>query len=299
MPPELQTEIEDTRSQPRPTGCPVGSGLEAHLHKAVPVLDHGFVKVVDYMGDDASIVQAARVSYGEGTKKTRDDEGLIRYLMRHAHTTPFEMCDIRFHVKAPIFVARQWMRHRTASVNEVSGRYSVLKTDCYIPDPEHLGTQSKTNKQGRGDDILNEEDADRVITRIKDAGRNCDETYGQMLHPDVDLSRELARIVLPLNTYTEWYWKIDLHNLFHFLQLRLDEHAQYEIRVYAEAIALVIKGWVPLAWKAFEDYRLNAVSLSAQGVDCVRRMLRGEQVTHATSGMSAREWRAFEEAFGR
>jgi thymidylate synthase (FAD) len=289
-------EIEAARANPQPTLRAVAPGMEAHLYKAVPVLDHGFVRVVDYMGDDAAIVQAARVSYGAGTKKARDDSGLIRYLMRHWHSTPFEMCELKLHVKLPVFVARQWIRHRTANVNEYSARYSILDREFYIPEPSALAAQSTVNNQGRGETLSGEEAA-RVLEILKgDAARSYDH-YEAMLSQEGQqgLARELARMNLPANIYTQWYWKTDLHNLFHFLRLRADAHAQYEIRVYAEAIAAMVKDWVPAAYGAFEDYRMGGVSLSAKGLECIRRMLKGEQVTQETSGMSKGEWREFEE----
>ena len=292
-------EIEEARANPRPTLRAVSEGMEAHLYRAVPVLDHGFVRVIDYMGDDAAIVQAARVSYGAGTKKARDDSGLIRYLMRHWHSTPFEMCEIKLHVKLPVFVARQWIRHRTANVNEYSARYSILDREFYIPEPDALAAQSTVNNQGRGETLQGEEAA-RVLEILKgDAARAYDH-YEEMLSQEgkQGLARELARMNLPANVYTQWYWKTDLHNLFHFLRLRADSHAQYEIRVYAEAIAEMVRDWVPAAYGAFEDYRMGGVTLSAKGVECIRRMLKGEEVTQETSGMSKGEWREFEEVFG-
>ncbi|MFO7854701.1 MAG: FAD-dependent thymidylate synthase [Paracoccaceae bacterium] len=299
--PEQQAEIEASRAALRETRRPVAEGLEARLCEAVPVLDHGFVRVVDYMGDDAAIVQAARVSYGAGTRKARDDRGLIRYLMRHWHSTPFEMCEIKLHVKLPIFVARQWIRHRTANVNEYSARYSILDREFYVPAPEHLAAQASSNRQGRGE-VLEGAEAEAVLRTLReDAGRAFDH-YEWMLNEDGadperrGLARELARMNLPANVYTQWYWKTDLHNLFHFLRLRADPHAQYEIRVYAEAIGALARAWVPEAYAAFEDYRLGAVQFSAQGMACLRRMLAGETVTQESSGMSAGEWREFEAA---
>ncbi|MEM9430080.1 MAG: FAD-dependent thymidylate synthase [Pseudomonadota bacterium] len=268
--------------------------LEARLGEAIPVLDHGFVRVVDYMGDDAAIVQAARVSYGHGTKTARDDRGLIRYLMRHRHSTPLEMCEIKLHVKLPIFVARQWIRHRTANVNEISARYSILDREFYIPEDAHLAAQSSTNNQGRGAPLDGAEAA-RVRAAFEAEAARTYETYETLLSTEDQkgLARELARTVLPTNIYTQWYWKTDLHNLFHFLALRADPHAQYEIRAYADTIGALTGAWVPNAWEAFEDYRINSASLSRQGVECVRRMLKGEEVTQETSGMSPGEWREF------
>jgi thymidylate synthase (FAD) len=297
--PDQLAEIEAARATPRATLRAVSDGMEAHLYRAHEVLDHGFIRVIDYMGDDAAIVQAARVSYGAGTKHVSNDEGLIRYLMRHWHSTPFEMCEIKLHVKLPVFVARQWIRHRTANVNEYSARYSILDREFYIPAPEHLAAQSTINNQGRGE-VLTGEEAARVLEMLKsDAGRAYDH-YQDMLSQDGQqgLARELARMNLPANIYTQWYWKVDLHNLFHFLRLRADAHAQYEIRVYADAICKVVADWVPIAYGAFEDYRMGGVTLSSKAVDCVRRMLKGEVVTQETSGMSKGEWREFEGVIG-
>ncbi len=294
--PEQQAEIDALRSQPRDTLRAVSPGMENHLYTAHEVLDHGFVRVIDYMGDDAAICQAARVSYGTGTKSVTNDEGLIRYLMRHWHSTPFEMCEIKLHVKLPVFVARQWIRHRTANVNEYSARYSILDREFYIPAREHIAAQSTVNNQGRGE-LLSDEEAAKVLEILKaDSARSYD-NYEAMMSQDgqAGLARELARMNLPANIYTQWYWKVDLHNLFHFLRLRADPHAQYEIRVYAEAIAAVVADWVPAAYGAFEDYRMGGASLSATALDCVRRMVKGEQVTQENSGMSKGEWREFEE----
>lgn len=291
---EQQAEIDALRSAPQGTLRVVSEGMEGHLYKAREVLDHGFVRVVDYMGDDAAICQAARVSYGKGTKSVQNDEGLIRYLMRHWHSTPFEMCEVKLHVKLPVFVARQWIRHRTANVNEYSARYSILDREFYIPAPEHVNAQSVVNNQGRGE-VLSPEDSARVLELLRADSTRCYDSYEEMIDEDgLGLARELARMNLPANIYTQWYWKVDLHNLFHFLRLRADPHAQYEIRVYADAICEIVKDWVPAAYRAFEDYRLGAVSLSAQMVECVRRMVSGEEVTKENSGMTAREWREFE-----
>ncbi|WP_213686288.1 FAD-dependent thymidylate synthase [Roseicyclus sp.] len=296
--PEAQAEIDAARATPKPTLRAVSEGMEAHLYTAHPVLDHGFVRVIDYMGDDSAIVQAARVSYGAGTKHVSNDEGLIRYLMRHWHSTPFEMCEVKFHVKLPVFVARQWIRHRTANVNEYSARYSILDREFYIPAPEHLAAQSTVNNQGRGA-VLEGEEAARVLEMLKaDAGRAYD-NYEAMLSQDGQqgLARELARMNLPANIYTQWYWKVDLHNLLHFLRLRADAHAQYEIRVYADLMCKLVADWVPIAYAAFADYRMGGVSLSAKGVEVLRRRLAGEAVTQETSGMSKGEWREFEGVF--
>jgi thymidylate synthase (FAD) len=295
--PEQQAEIQSARADAAPTRRAVAPGLEERLFEAIPVLDHGFVRVVDYMGDDAAIVQAARVSYGRGTKAARDDRGLIRYLLRHAHTTPFEMCEIKLHVKLPIFVARQWIRHRTANVNEYSARYSILDREFYVPAAEQVAAQSTSNRQGRGESFSPEE-AEAAREALDDAASHGFAVYEALLNEEEDggpgLARELARIALPLSAYTQWYWKVDLHNLLHFLALRADAHAQYEIRVYADAIGELVKAWTPLAWEAFEDYRLGGANLSAAGLACLRRMLAGETVTQESSGMSAGEWREFQ-----
>ena len=297
--PEQQAEVDAQRGTAQSTLRAVSPGSEAHLYTAIPVLDHGFVRVIDYMGDDAAICQAARVSYGRGTKSVQNDEGLIRYLMRHWHSTPFEMCEIKLHVKLPVFVARQWIRHRTANVNEYSARYSILDREFYIPTPEHLAAQSTVNNQGRGA-VLEGDEAVRVLEMLKnDAARSYD-SYEAMLSQEGQqgLARELARMNLPANIYTQWYWKVDLQNLLHFLRLRADAHAQYEIRVYADAICGVVADWVPFAYKAFEDYRLGGATLSASALDCVRRMLKGEEVTQESSGMNKREWLELMAALG-
>lgn len=297
--PDQIAEIETARATPRLTLRAVSEGMEAHLYRAHPVLDHGFVRVIDYMGDDAAIVQAARVSYGAGTKHVQNDEGLIRYLMRHWHSTPFEMCEIKLHVKLPVFVARQWIRHRTANVNEYSARYSILDREFYIPAPDQLAAQSTVNNQGRGA-VLGGAEAARVLDLLKSDAAQMYDHYEAMLSQDGQqgLARELARMNLPMNIYTQWYWKTDLHNLFHFLRLRADAHAQYEIRVYAEAIAACVKDWVPLAYAAFEDYRMGGVTLSAKAIAVLKRRLAGETVDQPASGMSKGEWREFVEVWG-
>lgn len=274
--------------------------LEDKLYAPIPILDHGFVRVIDYMGDDTAIVQAARVSYGKGTKKISQDKGLINYLMRHRHTTPFEMCDIKFHIKLPIFVARQWIRHRTASVNEYSARYSILGKEFYIPGIANLSPQSQINKQGRSDESLPEAEAQKVLNILRNDAIGCYDHYIEMMNEDengniinennVGITRELARMNLTLNYYTEWYWKINLHNLLHFLALRADSHAQYEIRVYAEAMLDIVKAWVPYTYEAFEEHVIKGVKLSGKGIDVVRKMIRGEKVNQESSGMSTREW---------
>ncbi len=306
--PDQTAEIAAARAQSAATARPTVPALEAMLYTAIPVLDHGFVRVIDYMGDDSAIVQAARVSYGRGTKRVQEDAGLIRYLMRHRHSTPFEMCEIKYHVKLPIFVARQWIRHRTANVNEYSARYSILDREFYIPAPEHLAAQSVSNRQGRGD-VLGGEDAARVLDILRDDAMRTYDHYAEMLNEDETgaprdpdrpgLARELARMNLTLNTYTQWYWKTDLHNLLHFLSLRADAHAQYEIRVYAEEMLKTVDAWVPLAAQAFRDYRLGAVTLSAQMLAVVQRMLGGEAVAQPDSGLNRREWNELMGVLGR
>lgn len=296
---QQQAEIKDIRSETRATYRDIAPELEAILYEPIPVLDHGFIRVVDYMGTDAAIVQAARVSYGRGTKKTREDAGLINYLLRHRHTTPFEMCEIKLHIKLPIFIARQWIRHRTANVNEYSGRYSILDREFYVPAPEQLAAQSSSNRQGRGD-VLEGEEAARVLDILKSDAQQCYDHYQEMLNEDEvgnlrdenrrGLARELARMNLPVNFYTQWYWKIDLHNFMHFLALRADSHAQYEIRVYAEAMLDVLKKWVPITYDAFMDYRMGATEISQKGMNVVRRLINGEPVDAESSGMSKREW---------
>lgn len=305
---DQQGEIMAQRAQHATTMRATVPALEELLFTAMPVLDHGFVRVIDYMGDDAAVVQAARVSYGRGTRRVSEDAGLIRYLMRHRHTTPFEMCEIKFHIKLPIFIARQWIRHRTANVNEYSARYSVLDREFYLPAPEHLAAQSSSNRQGRGD-VLSGPEAQEVLDLLRDdAMRNFDH-YMFMLNEQADgsaadsgrqgLARELARMNLTLNAYTQWYWKADLHNLLHFLSLRADTHAQYEIRAYAEAMLSVVKAWVPQTYAAFVDYRLGAVTFSAPMLDVLKRMLGGEAVGQADSGLSKREWSEMMSALGQ
>ncbi|MEO0913315.1 MAG: FAD-dependent thymidylate synthase [Pseudomonadota bacterium] len=293
--PEEDAAIAAQRAETHTTARATVPGMEAHLYTAKPVLDHGFIRVIDYMGDDAAITQAARVSYGRGTKSVQNDEGLIRYLMRHWHSTPFEMCEIKLHVKLPVFVARQWIRHRTANVNEYSARYSILDREFYIPRVEDLAAQSTTNNQGRGA-VLEGAEAQRVLDYLRDDSTRAYDHYEEMLATEGQqgLARELARMNLPANIYTQWYWKVDLHNLFHFLRLRADAHAQYEIRVYAEAICDVVKDWVPAAYSAFEDYRLGGAQLSAKGLAALKRMLAGEEMDAEKAGMSKGEWREFE-----
>jgi thymidylate synthase (FAD) len=297
--PNQLAAIESQRAETAVTRRATVPALEEILFRAIPVLDHGFIRVIDYMGDDGAVVQAARVSYGRGTRKVSQDAGLIRYLMRHRHSTPFEMCEIKYHVKLPIFVARQWIRHRTANVNEYSARYSILDREFYIPSPEHLAAQSSVNRQGRGL-LLEGEEAAWVLDLLRRDAERCHDDYAAMLNEDASgepvdtarqgLARELARMNLTLNTYTPWYWKIDLHNLLHFLSLRADAHAQYEIRAYAEAMLETVRAWVPACFEAFSDYRLGAVTLSASMLAVVRRMLAGETVAQEASGLSKREW---------
>ena len=306
--PEQQQEIAAARAAEGRTRRPTAPGLEALLFEPLPVLDHGFLRVVDYMGDDAAVVQAARVSYGRGTRAANADRGLIRYLLRHRHSTPFEMCEIKYHVKLPIFIARQWIRHRTANVNEYSARYSILDREFYLPAPEHLAAQSAVNRQGRGA-VLQGEEAARVLDLLRQDATTTYDHYAWMLNEDAagepadparqGLARELARMNLTLNTYTQWYWKTDLHNLLQFLSLRADPHAQYEIRAYAAVMLETVKAWVPACYEAFMDYRMGAVTLSAGMLAVVRRRLAGEQVAQPDSGLSAREWRELQDMLGQ
>jgi thymidylate synthase (FAD) len=293
-------EIQQAKKAQYMTKRPTVEALEAVLFDPLPVLDHGFVRVIDYMGDDSAIVQAARVSYGVGTKKISEDKGLIRYLMRHRHSTPFEMCEIKFHIKLPIFVARQWIRHRTANVNEYSARYSILENEFYLPSPHHLAQQSSDNKQGRGEQ-LSPQMAEKVIALLKQDAENCYAHYEALLegkeigdptenNAESGIARELARMNLTLNFYTQWYWKIDLHNLMHFVSLRADPHAQYEIRVYADTLLNILQKWLPLTYQAFMDYRKGGAQLSAQALQFVQRTLKGEKISQEDSGLSKREW---------
>ena len=321
------------RDAPVPTRRETVPALEEILGKPFKVLDHGFVRVVDYMGGDDAIVQAARASYGKGTKRRSADAALIRYLLRHRHTTPFEMCEIKLHIKLPIFVARQWIRHRTANVNEYSARYSKMERDYYIPDPEYLqalleerhrktrerraqpdlfeprrpetparmlAAQSDSNRQGREGRLTDAEVHDS-LSRLDWVSSRTYGVYKNLLNENDDgekiredrsgIARELARSVLPVNYYTQFYWKCDLHNLLHFLSLRADSHAQYEIRAYADLILdKIVQRWVPVTYRAFLDYVHHAASLSAGALDVVRRMLAGERVEQDSSGLSPREW---------
>ena len=300
-------ELNDVLSISNQTKRATVTSLEELLYKPIKLLDHGFIRVIDYMGDDSAVVQAARVSYGKGTKQVSRDKALINYLMRHRHTTPFEMCDIKFHIKLPIFIARQWIRHRTASVNEYSARYSILGNDFYLPATENLSAQSKINKQGRDDDALDPKDAARVLKILEDDAKNCYKHYIELMNEDEDgniidesktgITRELARMNLTLNHYTEWYWKINLHNLLHFLALRADSHAQYEIRVYADAMLDIVKAWVPFTYDAFIEYRKDSASVSKTGISVIKRMLSGENVTQENSGLTSREWEELSKTF--
>jgi thymidylate synthase (FAD) len=297
---EQKLELNNVLEQQQYTKRNTVPALEAMLYEPIPVLDHGFIRVVDYMGDDSSIVQAARVSYGKGTKQVSEDRGLIRYLLRHRHTTPFEMCDIKLHIKLPIFIARQWIRHRTASVNEYSARYSILGREFYLPTPENLAAQSQINKQGR-DNVLTGDEAMRVMQLLKDDSMQVYDHYEEMLNEDdlgnvrdpsrQGLARELARMNITLNYYTEWYWKINLHNLLHFVSLRADSHAQYEIRVYAEKILDVIKAWVPHTYEAMQDYMIGSTRLSAESLRIVKALIKGEKIERESTKLSKREWR--------
>ena len=302
-----QHEIDEARRAQTATLRPTVPALEELLFQPIPLLDHGFIRVIDYMGDDDAVVQAARVSYGRGTRKVSEDRGLINYLMRHWHTTPFEMAEIKIHVKLPIFVARQWIRHRTASINEYSARYSVLDREFYLPEASQLKAQSSANRQGRGEALALDEAAN-VLDLLREDGERTYANYAWMLNEDPDgarvdperdgLARELARINLTLATYTQWYWKTNLHNLMNFLRLRADAHAQYEIRVYADALLDVMARWVPLSHEAFLEHRLGAMTLSRTALAAVRRLAAGEAVDQVASGLGIREWRELAAALG-
>ena len=303
---EQLKDIKDQQSQESSTKRVTAPELEKILYEALPVLDHGFIRVIDYMGDDTSIVQSARVSYGKGTKKVSTDSGLIKYLMRHWHSTPFEMCEIKYHVKLPIFIARQWIRHRTANVNEYSARYSILDKEFYLPSPENLAAQSQSNRQGRGD-IIEGEQAKEVLDLLKEDSERTYNNYEMLLNERFDgstinekkkgLARELARMNLTLNTYTQWYWKTDLLNLMNFLRLRADNHAQYEIRAYAEIMLDTLKKWVPITYEAFMDYRVGGTEVSAKGKLIIQKLIKGENVDVESSGLSKREWNELMGAF--
>ena len=299
-------EIKNQQSQENKTKRVTVQELEKILYEAIPVLDHGFIRVVDYMGDDTSIVQAARVSYGKGTKKVNTDVGLIKYLMRHWHSTPFEMCEIKYHVKLPIFIARQWIRHRTANVNEYSARYSILDKEFYLPGAEHLAAQSQSNRQGRGN-VIEGDQAKQVLDLLKNDAERTYKNYEEMLNERYDgsiidekktgLARELARMNLTLNTYTQWYWKTDLLNLMNFLRLRADTHAQYEIRAYADVMLDTLKKWVPITYEAFMDYRVGGTEVSAKGKLIIQKLIKGDKVSIDDSGLSKREWNELMIAF--
>ncbi len=297
--PEQKKEIQEQQSQSNATKRVTSPELEKVLYEAIPILDHGFIRVIDYMGDDSSIVQSARVSYGKGTKKVSTDDGLIRYLMRYRHSTPFEMCEIKYHVKLPIFIARQWIRHRTANVNEYSARYSILDKEFYLPAKDQLAAQSQSNRQGRGD-VLQGDQAEEVLNILKNDATRTYDNYEKLLNERFDgtkideskigLARELARMNLTLNTYTQWYWKTDLLNLLNFLFLRADDHAQYEIRVYAKKMLDTVKKWVPITYQAFMDYRVGAAEISSKGLKVIKFMISDKKVSQEDSGLSKREW---------
>ena len=304
---EQIAEIKSQQSQSNSTKRVTSPELEKILYEALPALDHGFVRVVDYMGDDTSIVQSARVSYGKGTKQVSTDSGLIKYLMRHWHSTPFEMCEIKYHIKLPIFIARQWIRHRTANVNEYSARYSILDKEFYLPTKENLAAQSKSNRQGRGD-VLEGDQANEVLELLKKDAERTYTNYETMLNEKYDgstidenkkgLARELARMNLTLNTYTQWYWKTDLLNLMNFLRLRADTHAQYEIRAYADVMTDTLKKWVPITFDAFMDYRVGGMELSAKGKKVIQKLIKGEKCDLESSKLSKREWNELMQSFG-
>jgi len=304
---QQKREILEQQAQKNTTKRVTSPELEKILYEAKPVLDHGFVRVVDYMGDDSSIVQAARVSYGKGTKKISTDSGLIKYLMRHRHSTPFEMCEIKYHVKLPIFVARQWIRHRTANVNEYSARYSILDKEFYLPSKENLAAQSSSNRQGRGE-LINGKQADNILNILKKDAEQTYSNYELMLNEKYDgstidenvkgLARELARMNLTLNTYTQWYWKTDLLNLLNFLSLRVDAHAQYEIRAYADAMIDSLKKWVPITFDAFMDYRVGGMELSSKGKLVIQKMLKEGNCDFESSNLTKREWNELMDSFG-
>tara|TARA_Y100000591_G_scaffold19236_1_gene14343 strand:+ start:91 stop:1038 length:948 start_codon:yes stop_codon:yes gene_type:complete len=305
---DQKQDIKNQQSQQNQTKRVTAPELENILYEAIPALDHGFVRVVDYMGNDTSIVQSARVSYGKGTKQVSTDQGLIKYLMRHWHSTPFEMCEIKYHIKLPIFIARQWIRHRTANVNEYSARYSILDKEFYLPSQENLAAQSTSNRQGRGD-ILKGEQAAEVLKLLKNDAERTYENYETMLNERFDgstidenkkgLARELARMNLTLNTYTQWYWKTDLLNLMNFLRLRADSHAQYEIRVYADIMLDTLKRWVPITYDAFLDYRVGSTEISSKGLKIVKNLIRGKNIDYEKSGLSKREWNELMTTLGR
>ena len=303
---KINKDINNLRKNKYYTYRPISSGLERVLYNQIKVLDKGFIRVVDYMGNDSSIVQSARVSYGKGTKKVSTDNGLIKYLMRHWHSTPFEMCEIKYHVKLPIFIARQWIRHRTANVNEYSARYSILDKEFYLPETKHLAAQSQSNRQGRGD-VIDGEQAKDILNLLKNDAENSYKNYESMLNQRYDgstiddskkgLARELARMNLTLNTYTQWYWKTDLLNLMNFLRLRADPHAQYEIRAYADVMLDTLKKWVPITYEAFMDYRVGGTEVSSKGKKVIKILLEGKKVSLEDSGLSKREWNELMQSF--
>ena len=303
---EQSQEIKDLQSQSYKTKRVIAPELEEILYEALPILDHGFIRVIDYMGNDNSIVQAARVSYGKGTKKVNTDSGLIKYLMRHWHSTPFEMCEIKYHVKLPIFIARQWIRHRTANVNEYSARYSILDKEFYLPSKENLAAQSTNNRQGRGN-VISGGQAEEVLSLLKDDAERTYKNYEEMLNERYDgsvidesktgLARELARMNLTLNTYTQWYWKTDLLNLMNFLRLRADHHAQYEIRAYADVMLNTLKRWVPITYDAFMDYRVGGTEISSKGKHIIKKLIKGEKISIDETDLSKREWNELMSAF--
>lgn len=270
----------------------ISPAAEAILDREFPVLNKGFVRLVDYLGNDDRIVQSARVSYGNGTKTQRQDRGLIHYLLRNQHTSPFEQVVFTFHIKLPIFVARQWIRHRTARLNEVSGRYSVLKDEFYLPDRNDIAFQSTDNKQGRSADPVPSETADAVCRRLEADQKHLYENYQATLNEGI--ARELARVNLPLSLYTEWYWQIDLHNLFHFLKLRQDSHAQKEIRDYADVLLKIASAVCPVACEAFECYMKEGKLFSAHEIKAVNDLLDGNPVA-----LEGRERAIFMEKLGR
>ena len=295
---EQAAAVADARAVSNGTRRVVAPALEELLYQAIPVLDKGFVRVIDYMGDDHAIVQAARVSYGAGTKTVRTDAGLIDYLMRHQHTSPFEMCDIKLHVKLPVFVARQWIRHRTASVNEYSGRYSEIADSFYEPEPSAIGRQSALNRQGSAG-AVSAEAAERALAAWREGTALAYEQYQALLSDEDDaVAREVARIGLPVSHYTEWYWKVNLHNLLRFLELRMDSHAQYEIRVYAEAIGRIVAAWVPLTWSSFLDQRFGSATVSAKALGVLRAELAGLDIDLEGAGMSRGDARELRETLG-
>ena len=259
---------------------------EKLLDAKIKVLDHGFVRLVDYMGNDRRIVQAARVSYGSGTKTFREDAILIDYLLRHQHTSPFEHVVLEFHCKMPIFVARQWIRHRTARINEISGRYSVMTDECYLPPDDQITGQSEDNKQGRDELQVPPELRKKVLDILRRDQGNVYASYKELINDGI--ARELARINLPLSLYTQWYWQMDLHNLFHFLELRMDPHAQWEIRQYADAIAKITSAVAPAAYDAFQRHRLNGHHFSSEEIEVIRGLLRGEE--NRLTGLKRKEF---------